>query len=251
MPGDISRTTAFVGKEACNGKVMIYARRKTFLMNEEEWLTSIEPQPMLDFLRSRGASDRKLRLFAAACCRRIWGLLTDERSRKAVELAEEFADGSIDRGRLVSARDDAREVRRILKGSSQTPFQRAANAAFDATRDTGRSASNNAPCEAARALNSQDHNQFDVGELRQQAHLLRCLFANPFLPLSLNLTWRTPRVVSLAKAIYDDRSFEHMPSLADALEAAGCDEPDILAHCRSLTEHALGCWVVDAILGKS
>jgi hypothetical protein len=220
-------------------------------MNEEEWLASIEPTPMLDFLRGRKSSDRKLRLFAAACCRRIWGFLTDERSRKAVGLVEEYADGSIDRGRLVSARDDAREVKRNLRGPSQTPFQRAANAAFDATRDTGSSASNNAPYEAARALHFEDHNHCEEGELRQQASLLRCIFGNPFLPVSLNPTWYTLRVVSLAKGIYDDRDFELMPILGDALEAAGCDDADILTHCRSQTEHARGCWVVDAILGKS
>jgi hypothetical protein len=70
---------------------------------------------------------------------------------------------------------------------------------------------------------------------------------------SINPAWRTPNVVALTQSIYDDRAFERMPILADALEDAGCDNADILEHCRrpSPTEHVRGCWVVDLILGKA
>jgi hypothetical protein len=58
--------------------------------------------------------------------------------------------------------------------------------------------------------------------------------------------------VSLAKGMYESRDFSAMPILADALQDAGCDNPDILNHCRdeSLT-HVRGCWVVDLVLGKA
>jgi hypothetical protein len=61
-------------------------------MTEAEWLACAEPDPMLQFLRGK-MSDRKLRLFACGCCRRIWDLITDQEARAAIEVAERFADG--------------------------------------------------------------------------------------------------------------------------------------------------------------
>jgi len=58
-------------------------------------------------------------------------------------------------------------------------------------------------------------------------------------------------VVSLAQVIYDQRSLDRMPQLADVLEETGCSDAHILGHCRSLAEHVRGCWVVDAFLGQA
>src|SRR5581483_3527580 len=80
--------------------------------------------------------------------------------------------------------------------------------------------------------------------------LLREIFGNPFRPVTVNSTWLTSNVISLAQTIYDERAFDRMPILADALEDAGCTNAEILQHCRQPGEHVRGCWVVDLLLGK-
>lgn len=84
-----------------------------------------------------------------------------------------------------------------------------------------------------------------------QAIILRDIIGNPFRPANIDPAWLTPRVIVHARNIYDERAFGGTPGLGDGLEEAGCDNADILSHCRSNTEHVRGCWVVDAILGKS
>jgi hypothetical protein len=84
-----------------------------------------------------------------------------------------------------------------------------------------------------------------------QAGLARCIFGNPFRPAVFNPAWRTETVVSLARQTYESREFEVMPILGDALQDAGCEDEDILNHCRGPGPHVRGCWVVDLVLGKS
>jgi len=80
--------------------------------------------------------------------------------------------------------------------------------------------------------------------------MVQCVFGNPFRPVSVDPRWLTSTAVTLARTIYEDRSFDRLPILADALEEAGCDDPDVLAHCRSAGPHVQGCWVVDLVLGN-
>jgi hypothetical protein len=78
------------------------------------------------------------------------------------------------------------------------------------------------------------------------------IFGNPFRPISFDSAWQTGTAVALAQTMYDVRDFVAMPILADALEDAGCEVPDILYHCRDPKGvHVRGCWVIDLVLGKS
>jgi hypothetical protein len=83
-----------------------------------------------------------------------------------------------------------------------------------------------------------------------KAHRLRAIFGNPFRPITLKPAWLTSSVVTLARQMYDGRDFSPMPILADALQDAGCDNEDILNHCRQPGEHVRGCFVVDLVLEK-
>jgi hypothetical protein len=87
------------------------------------------------------------------------------------------------------------------------------------------------------------------------------IFGNPFRPVAVNpaiLAWHDAAIIRLAQAAYEER---HLPEgtldngrlavLVDALEEAGCTDADILGHCRSGGEHVRGCWLVDALLGKT
>jgi hypothetical protein len=94
-----------------------------------------------------------------------------------------------------------------------------------------------------------------AASLERKAHvnLLHEMFGNPFQASRVDATWlvwNDGTVRRIAQAIYDERAFDRMPILADALEDAGCDDADILRHCREPGEHVRGCWVIDLLLGK-
>src|SRR5262249_18435688 len=92
-------------------------------------------------------------------------------------------------------------------------------------------------------------------EWQAQCALLRCIFGNPFHPRpAINptiLAWNDATIRRLAQAIYDERAFDRMQILADALEEAGCDIAEILSHLRGPGPHVRGCWVLDLLLGKT
>ncbi|MCE9568125.1 MAG: hypothetical protein K8U57_39485 [Planctomycetes bacterium] len=81
--------------------------------------------------------------------------------------------------------------------------------------------------------------------------MLRDIFGNPFRPVVLDPNWLTSTVVALARQMSESRDFTTMPILADALQDAGCDNDEVLAHCRGPGPHVRGCFVVDLLLGKA
>jgi hypothetical protein len=228
-------------------------------MTEAEWLACNDPDKMLDCLderlgycfglleehTERRAIDRRFRLFAVACCRRIWHLITDDRSRAAVEVAEKFAARLCGYDELNSAFGSAQEV----LDESWPSHLPAACAAELATLPVG-SYSQSTQQIGFAGVAREVRNVAGAGEQQNQVELLRDIFGNPFCPVTVDPTWRTAAVTSLAQAIYDDRAFDRLPILADALEDAGCTNQDILEHCRSGGDHVRGCWVVDLLLAK-
>jgi hypothetical protein len=220
-------------------------------MTEREWLEATDPQAMLEWLRRKGkASERKLRLFACACCRHIWHLLTDERSRRAVEVAEEYADGRVNDEQLRAVSREAGSVG-VGFGVQCSP----ANAAHFAALP-GQVFADRCAMFAARAA------AHSAAEHASQTLFLRDLFDSPFRPL----TPLAPPLLDtnggvirwLAQAAYDERLLpeEHLEParlavLADALEEGGCATTEILAHLRSSGPHVRGCWCLDLLLEKA
>jgi hypothetical protein len=214
-------------------------------MTEAEWLVCTDSEVMLEVVRDK-ATVRKLRLFACACCRHVWHLLADPRSRQAVEVAERFADGMVGEDELAAARESARAARRALDPERRPHVASAPKwAAWE-------------PCPSPTvfwwsaymaATDTPPKAEGDTGQERQyQCALLRDIF--PFSHVAIDSTWRTQTVLDQARSIYEDRGFDRLPILSDALEDAGCTDAAILNHLRGPGPHVRGCWALDAILGR-
>ena len=229
-------------------------------MTEAEWLACADPTPMLEFLRGK-ASDGKLRLFAVESVRLVSKLLVHPNSRAAVEASERVAEG-------VSSADILAPIYRAAWDI--LPLEPFSNLQVTVARAAGRTVQEQAYEAAAWTKNEivELHGEMEeenvtsedekypvywIGKAQGEALLaafLRDIFGNPFRWVSIDRTSLTPNVVRLAQAIYDDRAFDRLPMLANALEEAGCTNADILSHCREPGPHVRGCWVVDLLLGK-
>lgn len=249
-------------------------------MTEAEWLSCSDPQPMLDFLQGRGVSGRKLRFFATACCRRVWDML-DERGHHAVEVAEQFADGLVGQRELDCAGQLSLEASQeaYLAGlpAERMLALRAAGFACHAVR-AGQvvaatvvqavlagplSSQTSEPEESLRAVSAPGAYEGYIqareqalrarhgGARATQAALLRDLCGNPFRPAAVSPDWLTSTAVALARGVYDERAFDRLPILADALQDAGCDNDELLDHLRGPGPHVRGCWGLDLILGRA
>ncbi|WP_246173702.1 hypothetical protein [Limnoglobus roseus] len=203
--------------------------------------------------------------------RHIWRALRDDRSRAAIEVAERFADGAATKAELAAAEAGARavmvKVRKYNRprnryecfGSAVSVWAAgravrgwtvpAAGGADGEGEPVGGPATD-APIweDAAEAMNREGHSWH--AELGWQCAATRCIFGNPFRPITIGAACRTKKLAKIAQAIYDERAFDRLPILADALQDAGCEDADILGHCRGDGPHVRGCWVVDGVLGK-
>jgi hypothetical protein len=232
------------------------------------WKTETDLSALLSSVKDNESSQRRARLFACACCRRLWDLLQTDPARQIVELAEAYADGAVSAAELQTANDSALfgdiddryrglaeprlsiramdailAVRRLVSPTFDTPT--AVTVAIFTSKDPA--SDYFLPLDWAGMAAGVPPS--DV-ERTEQVKILRDIFGNPFRPVSFNPEWRTPTVLNLANQMYKSRDFSAMPILADALEDACCDNEEILGHCRGEGPHVRGCWVVDKILGK-
>ena len=207
-------------------------------MTKQEWLITLDPLKVFQSIAERRPSGRKLRLAAVACCRRIWHLLTDERSRAAVDAAEKYAE-------------------KIITSSDAMEYEGPASDVCDGSREYG-----SEPGHAAAvclALWAPTHwgtfqvlqwTREQVGR-KDQMEILDCVFGIPYRrPALCNPSWLTSTVLALATGIYEEKAFDRLPILADALQDAGCDSEEFLDHLQQPGEHGRGCWPLDLILGK-
>jgi hypothetical protein len=215
-------------------------------MTEEEWRTCETPQAMLQWLQEKAiGTDRKYRLAACAFARRVWRRLMREPSAQdAIVLMEKFADGLATEGERYNAWRGSwgnwGSVDEIPYDSSSAESQAVAWILTQDARD------------AVRLVIAQSP------DTQSQPALLRCIFGSPGRPVTLNPAWLTPTVSALALTVYQKRSLpsghlgkDRLAILADALEDAGCQDPQILEHCRGKGPHVRGCWCVDLLTGRS
>jgi hypothetical protein len=218
-------------------------------MTEKEWLNSSNPDEMLLFLGGTGrASERKLRLFAIACCRCMWHMIRNERTRRAVKTAERFVDGLAKENELQAAWAEAMTVCWFRGTSNRAAGDAAATAAQVATTVMAVPEVGIVLRGVMQALRHAENGNLSI--------FLRDIFFNPFRPKpaipAVVLAWNSGCVVKLASSMYEEKDFsqERMGVLADALEEAGVTNEDVLAHLRSPGPHSRGCWAVDLVLGK-
>jgi hypothetical protein len=201
-------------------------------MTEAEWNTCDDALAMLRFLRER-SGERKLRLLACACARSRWSGLVEEEYRRAVEVAEQCADGL---GNLNDLRVAEGEIWFLTWGAVRGDAD-ANGAAYATVEDFAAHAGEKA-----------------VASLRSgAAELIREIMGNPFCDVVVDPGWAAAnggRLAAIAQRAYDEHRFEDLPLLADLLREAGCREDRHIDHLRSPGPHFRGCWALDALLGK-
>jgi hypothetical protein len=238
-------------------------------MTDVEWSSEPDPRKLLQFLRgATGPPDtrddpqtscvylplerynpRTMRLYAVACCRALPINVFDERSTAILTAAERFADArtNSDRSGIRAARRSLNELGResaVYRDGWHCGYSNPSVSLLAETcrRDVLRGL---IPL-TDRRLALWNRSPHPGGGARCYAELLRDIVGSPFRPVSVEPRWLTSSVLALARAMYESRDFAAMPILGDALEEAGCDSPEILAHCRG-GPHTRGCWAVDLV----
>jgi hypothetical protein len=220
-------------------------------MTGQEWLESDNAIAMLEYLKGKTiATPRKLCLFACASLRRL--LREQPAVLECIEAAQRFVEGPVsieERRAAVAKFETIQDVRtpildlRSLSMNLVRHCLTAPLAGYGAEKDWWHHATGAAIC-------AKDQPEVALSN----AALIRDIFPTPLVRRLPRLppSWRTNEstIFQLAQAMYDDRAYDRMPILSDAIEDSGCTDAHILGHCRQSGEHVRGCWVVDLVLGK-
>lgn len=242
-------------------------------MMEAEWRICGDPNWLLEGLPGARASVRKVRLLVCACCRAAWPIFQGTRKAQAVEVAEQQADGLMVREPpefwqdLIEWHGEGLDllmeiIDLAIDGLNGFHFEQdlAWNLPLIATAAAARALQDSPDVSqvrqvlsflAATAPVSRKDNSCAHARMRQ-CDLIRDIFG-PFRKVRIDpavLAWNDGTIHKMAQIIYEERRFKDLPILADALEDAGCNHPDILSHCRRPGEHTRGCWLVDHLLDK-
>jgi len=269
-------------------------------MKEQDWLTCNDSIPMLEFLQgslsdpfdslfdktdpssdrapglpSWKATQRKLRLFACACMRRVTSFGSADQDH-AIRISERYADGLVGRAALEEAFVPVRKPPEPIPwdadfalsvfGPTDMVWEARLIEVFltlgpelDVRAVATKTAEIITHCEGADYLSTRGR-----AERSQQAHLLRDIFGNPFRPVRLDPSCLNEKTRAIAETIYNEKTravaktiyrrgqFANLPQLARALKKdAGCTNRELWDHCQWPIQHVRGCWVVDLVLGKS
>ncbi len=233
-------------------------------MTETEWLACENVYDLYYFTR-RLLSDRKASLFAVGCVRLTPLGTPHSLLERAAGVVERVADGDCEPDEARSINAEASEL--CSKVIVDSPDHFKALAALRLTDTPTSSFVWQTALFLQKALEGHPGSpNARQAAVRLHTGLLRDVVLQPYRgtrgqriarkrrqrKLSmLKREWRSSTVVALAEGIYQDRAFDRLPILADALQDAGCDNDDILTHCRSDGPHVRGCWPVDLLLGKS
>lgn len=181
---------------------------------------------------------RKRRLYLVALCRRFWDDVSAASGRAAVEAAEAFVDG-----RLAVA---------DLEAAHQLHLHTHATAAVERGKRWARTREcllSGCALAAADPVSCRLVAANGRAMVRVAVALLHDIFGDRFRPVAFDPGWRTMDVLGVARGIYEQRAFDRLPILADALQDAGCADAELLGHCLGPGPHVRGCWAVDLVLG--
>ena len=224
-------------------------------MSEMDWLGPIDLEAYARFVKKIG-TPRKIRLIVASCLRTSAAYSSRGALLLAAETMEHYADGLIPAERLTSLQSVIRSLLRKWTSMLQSGEQ-VDGINLERERELHTAAADSlTPNHDDVALSWMLEDSLPRLQRYSMPVKTICdVFREPFGPTGesrevLHQQWLTADVLGLARGIYQERAFDRLPILADALMDAGCDNEQILGHCRGPGPHVRGCWVVDLVLGK-